>query len=416
MNIPYCVLKEQKGISSKCVNYHQNLARTLYKGIKQQIKPYNISYNKTIYNYSKQKIYKWLFNLDFNTRLKVCSLYNNWFSKILFQLLTYYNFEESIKFFPTKIHENYFALFDTYFNEEIYDYKEDLPKYGYNDMEKFELFFKSIPIKYEYSSNKSQREKNFIKELRFITIDEYNDTLTLSSDLLNSREKLSEYFDNFTNCKIFEENILPIRAKKDQNIFNFSLPSWVKEKNGLSIQEIIVICFEQIISVYYQLAFIGNNFPEIELFHKIDDLLKKNKDIENYLSESSNKENIKKIFNFDKIFEDINSPPNKELMDYYENVSDRIYEFAFNRKISIYYKDEDAKLNDISDSINYLKNEYNANIHQFVNSLFYIDSSIAFNTKNIIYNLIYQKIDKLFSEKNVEYLCINSQIDKPKKK
>ena len=226
MNIPYCVLKEQKGISSKCYNYHQNLARTLYKGIKQQIKPYTFSYNKTICNYSKQKIYKWLFNLDFNTRLKVCSLYNNWFSKILFQLLTYYNFEESIKFFPTKIHENFYALFDTFFNEEIYDYKENLPKYGYNDMEKFELFFNSKPIKYsECNTNKSQREKNFIKELRFITIDEYNDTLTLSSELLKSREKLSEYFDNFTNCKIFEENILPIRAKKDQNIFNFSVLS-----------------------------------------------------------------------------------------------------------------------------------------------------------------------------------------------
>ena len=124
MNIPYCVLKEQKGISSKCVNYHQNLARTLYKAIKQQMKPLYLSYNKTICNYSKQKIYKWLFNLDSDKRLKVCSIYNNWFSKILFQLLTYYNYEESIKFFPTKIHENYYALFDRYFNEETCDYKK----------------------------------------------------------------------------------------------------------------------------------------------------------------------------------------------------------------------------------------------------------------------------------------------------
>jgi hypothetical protein len=264
MNIPYCVLKEQKGISSKCYNYHQTLAKTLYKSIKHQMKQCTISSNRTICSYSKQKIYKWLFNLELNKRLKVCSLYNNWFSKILFQLLTYYNYEESIKFFPTRIHENYYALFNSFFNDETCNYKDNLPKIWDNDMENYELFFEGKLIKYsEVSSNKSQREKNFIKELRFITIDEYNDTLTLSSELLKSREKLSEYFDNFTNCKIFEENILPIRAKKDQNIFNFSLPAWAKEKNGFSIQEIIVICFEQIISIYYQIASIENIFPEI---------------------------------------------------------------------------------------------------------------------------------------------------------
>ena len=416
MNIPYCVLKEQKGISSKCYNYHQNLAKNLYKKLKHQMKTYTIPYNRNICIYSKQKIYKWLFNLDFSRRLKVCSIYNNWFSKILFQLLTYYNYEESIKFFPTKIHENYYAIFDQYFCEETCDYKKNLPKNGENDMENFELFFEGKKIKInENSSNKNQREKNFIKELKFITIDEYNDTLTLSSDLLNSREKLSEYFDNFSNCRIFEDNILPINAKKDQNILNFSLPVWVKDKNVLSIQEIIVICFEQIISVYYQMASIENKFPENELFPKIDDLLTKNKSLENYLSEPSNEEDIKNIFNFDKISEDINSKDYKDLMNYYENMSERIYEIAYNRKMSIYYKDQDTKLKEIENSILYLKNEYQKNIPQFVNSIFFIDSSIAFKTQNLVYNLIYQKIDKLFFEKNVVDLCIYSPIDKPKK-
>jgi len=416
MNIPYCVLKEQKGISSKCYYYHQNLAKTLYKLIRQQMKTYVIPYNRTLCSYSKQKIYKWLFNLDFNKRLKVCSIYNNWFSKILFQLLTYNSYEESIKFFPTKLHENYYALFDPFFCEEAYDYKKNWSKNEENDIEKFILFFEGKPIKYsEYNYNKSQREKNFLKELKFITIDEYNDTITLSADLLNSREKLSEYFDNFTNCRIFEENILPLKPKKDQNIFNFSLPVWAKERNGFSIQEIIVICFEQIISVYYQISSIDNKFPEIELFTQIDYLLKKNKSLENYLSDSSNEEHIENIFNSDKLLEDVNSKDNKELMDYYENLSERIYEIAYNRKISFFYKDEDIKLKEISESISYLKKEYNKNIHQFVNTIFYIDSLIAFKTKNLVYNLFYQKIDKLLSEKNIDDLCISSPIDKREK-
>ena len=413
MNIPYCVLKEQKGISSKCYNYHQNLTKTLYKSLKNQMKSNSYVFNNKNFIYSKQKIYKWLFNLDFSKRLKVCSIYNNWFSKILFQLLTYYNYDESIKFFPTKNHENYFAFFDENLFEENYDYKKFWQKIGENDFEKFELFFKGQKI--ENSSNKTQRGKNFIKELKFITIDEYNDTLTLSYELLNSREKLSEYFDHFSNCKIFEENIIPIRAKKGQNIFNFSLPSWIKGKNVLTIQELIVIAFEQIISIYYQIASFGNNFPENELFPKIDDLLNKNKNLENYLSDSSNEEAIKNIFNLNKISEDIYSKINKDLMNYYENISDRIYEIAFNRKMSMYFKDEDSKPREIYNSIEYLKNEYQKNIPEFVNTIFYIDSSIAFKTQNLVYNLVYQKIDQLFSEKNVVDLCADSPIDKTKK-
>ena len=416
MNIPYCVLKEQKGISSKCFNFHQNLAKNMYHLLKKQ-KFYSISYNRTLCNYSKHKIYKWLFNLDLSKRLKVCSIYNNWFSKIVFQLLAYNDYDDSIKFYPTKIHENYYALFDTCFNEEIYDYKTNMPKNGENDMEKLELFFEQKKMSNsEYNcNNKSQREKNFLKELKFITIDEYNDTLTLSSELLNSREKLTEYFDNFTNCKIFEDNILPIKPKKEQNIFNFSLPSWVKERNFFSIQEIIVISFEQIISVYYQIASIEKEFLNNEFFPQIDDLLAKNKNLENYLSDSSNEEDIKNIFNFDIVSEDINSKTNQDLMNYYENILERIYEFAFNKKTSIYFKDQDSKPKDIYDTVLYLKSEYQRNIPQFLNEIFYIDSSIAFKTKNLVYNLIYQKIDRLFSKKNIDDLCICSPIDKQKK-
>ena len=109
--------------------------------------------------------------------------------------------------------------------------------------------------------------------------------------MLNSREKLQEYFDQFSNCKIFSENIKVY--KEYNNIYNFSLPNWLKDfEEGFSVHQLIIICFEISISIYYQLYGIENALPKFEIDSKIEDLYNMKLNMENYLAkETSNEKN-----------------------------------------------------------------------------------------------------------------------------
>ena len=403
MNIPYCVLKEQRSISSKSFEYHQSLAKRLYNSSKKT-KSLNISSQCNPTNYSKKKIYKWLFTLDFKTRVKICSIYNDWFTKILFQLLTYTDYDNKIKFIPSIFHENFYKKLDSHFHESEFDYKNDLKWKDYND-EDFAMFFNGISLD-DIQDNKNKiREKDFLKELRFYSIYKFNDTLTLSFDLLNSKTKLQEYFDTFSNCKIFSEKIISIKPKKNSNIFNFSFPKWTSLYKTFSVQQIIVICFEQIISIYYQIYLSDGIIPNYEIDSKINDLLNITINIENYLGKyCSNYE----IFDINKIKEELKLPKQKELLKYYDNISEHVYEMAFNRGRSEFYHDEDIQLNDIKNCIINLKKEFKNNISNFVNIISFIDASHLFKIENIIYDLIYQKINELCTKNNLEELQMNN--------
>ena len=412
MNIPYCILKEQECISPKSFEYHQFLAKRLYKSSKS-IKSSNKSPQKGINNYSKKKIYSWLFNLDFNIRMKICCIYNDWFSKILFQLLTYNEYDISIKFRPTKYYENFYKKLNSFFDEDSFNYKNYLSKEE-NSKANFNIYFDNISQdSSDKQANKNHiREKDFLKELKFISINEINDALTLSIELLKSKSKLLEYFDTFSNCKIFSETINAFKIKNSNNIFNFSLPNWVQNYKEFSIHQIIVICFEQIISIYYQIYLNDNAIPNFEIDSKINDLLRMNNNMENYIG----KEMINPdIFNMDTIINEVNSPNQKKFIQYYENLSENVYTIAFNRERSEFFNDEDIKYNDINKAVTFLKKEYENNISNFVNNISFIDITHAFKIENIIYNFIYQKLSILCSQKNIDDLC-NNDNEKPKNK
>ena len=406
MNIPYCVLKEQRAISSKSYDYHQSLAKRLYNSSKK-IKSSDISsqYNPT--NYSRKKIFKWLFTLDFKTRIKICSIYNDWFTKILFQLLTYTDYDNTIKFTPKNFHENFYKKLEPKFDDEEFDYKNNINwKDNHTNIEEnFVTFFNGTSSN-DIQDNKNKiREKDFLKELRFYSIYQFNDTLTLSFDLLNSKTKFQEYFDTFSNCKIFTEKIISIKSKKNSNIFNFSFPNWISLYKSFNVQQIVVICFEQIISIYYQIYLFDGVIPNYEIDSKINDLLNININIENYLGKylSDNE-----IFDMNKIREELKLPRQKKLLQYYDNISENVYEIAFDRGRSEFFHDEDIQLNEIKKCIFYLNKEFKNNISNFVNMISFIDASHVFKIENIIYDLIYQKIYELYTKNNLEELQMNN--------
>ena len=250
MNIPFCVLKNQTSISSKSYEYHQSLCKKLFKAFK------NINSVNLCIQYSKDEILNWLFNQNFKNRLKICSIYNDWFTKILFQLLTYYSYDNYVGFTPRECYEDLYKFLFPKFEEENFDYEKIKNNENQTNMEiNFDTFFEGKSI--HYNDRKTlhiqNKEKTFLKELRFISLNKLNDTLTLSFDLLNSKKKLEEYFDIFSDNKIFSDNVMPFKAKRNSNILNFTLPKWEINQDFLTISQLVTIFFEQIISINYQI-------------------------------------------------------------------------------------------------------------------------------------------------------------------
>ena len=425
MNIPNCIIKDQKYISTSSLEHHQSLAKRLYNSSKK-IKSLDSSSQNPMNNYSKKRIFKWLFNLDLKTRINICSIYNNWFSKILFQLLTYKEYDGSIRFIPKRPYESFYKKIKPDFDEDNFDYNiyinyiiekekkvriiKDEDEFKCKD--NYHNFFEGVsPDNRDKHNNKNQvREKDFLKELRFYTLNDFNDTFTLSFELLNSKTKLQEYFDTFSNCKIFSENI--ISTKKNNNIYNFSFPNWVTEHKSFSVQQIIIICFEQIISFYYQIFLLDGVIPNFEIDSKIKEMLNMNENIENYLAKKLNND----FFNKELITKEVNSEKYLNIIKDNEIKSENVYVIAFDRERSQFFIDEEIKSNEIENTLEQLKIEYNKNISKFVNNISFIVASSAFKTKNIIYNIIYQQISSLCRKRNIDELYMNIDDDKPKNK
>ena len=418
MNIPFSVLKERK-LDQKCFDYHQTLAKRYYNSNKLN----KSSNQKKPNKYSKKKIYNWFFrNLDIKQKLKVCSIYNDWFIKILEQLFTYNEYDNKIKFKPKEIFTNFYKLLNNNFNDNYFDYSAFLNKYKNENKEPQEYFNTFFKIYENDNSNNNENkktfmEKNFLNELVFFSINKTNDILSLNGELLNNREKLQEYFDQFSNCKIFSESI---EATKEYNIYNFSLPNWVKDfKEGFSVHQLIIICFEISISIYYQLFLIENAFPKFEIDSKIEDLYNMKLNMENYLAkETSNEKNaINSILDYKELDSDINSEENEKIYKNHEAISEYVYKIAFDHNQSSFYTDPSIKNENINNAIISLRNELKNNIPNFVETITFIRANVAFKIQSILYNIIYQKIATLYNNRNLDELCNDiNEIPKTKKK
>ena len=130
---------------------------------------------------------------------------------------------------------------------------------------------------------KRYNETEFMNEIRFLSLDEFNDTITMSLDLINKPEQIIKYFNFFSENQLFTGKIEKIKN------YNFSFPKCIYCYNSYSIYQLLVIFFEQKISIYDQIYLIENKIPEFDIDIKIFYLLKKKSNIENYLLKKSQK-------------------------------------------------------------------------------------------------------------------------------
>ena len=416
MNIPFSILKERK-LDQKCFEYHQTLAKRYYN-----YKLNKSSNQKKPNKYSKKKIYNWFFgNLDIKQKLKVCSIYNDWFIKILEQLLTYNDYDNKIKFKPREIYTNFYKMINNDFDQDYFDYSAFLNKYKNENKEDYFNIFFDIKENDDINQNENKKtymQKSFLNELVLFSLNKTNDILSLNEELLNNREKLQEYFDQFSNCKIFSENIKV--NKEYNNIYNFSLPNWLKDfEEGFSVHQLIIICFEISISIYYQLYGIENALPKFEIDSKIEDLYNMKLNMENYLAkETSNEKNpINSILDYKELDSDINSEENEKIYKEHEAITEYVYKIAFDHNQSSFYTDPSIKNENINNAIISLKIELKNNIPKFVETITFIKANVAFKIQGILYNIIYQKIASLYNNRNLDELCNDiNEISKTKKK
>ena len=406
MNIPQNIILNRKIISSDVYKYHQSLAKRLNQNKKYQ----EYLHSKKISSYyKKEKILKWFTNLNTQNRIKVCLIYNNWLTKIIFQMSTYVDYDCVVEFYPTEVYEEFLKnkktdltkINESYIKDRYcnvcYDFEneqnDNFKKYfrGENNVKKSSGAISSKQLsEIDY---KNHREKEFIHEIRILSLNEFNDSLTMSLELIKKPEKMIEYFNYFSKDKCFSSIITPFHDKNKN--YNFSLPDWAYEYECYSIHQLLIIFFEQIISIYYQLFLVENEIPSFDIDEKICELLKMNSNIEEYLYKKYNDNTNVNKFDFidkQKIFTKINEPEQKKLIQYYEGKTEMVFSYIFNSSINEPYYNENSKKREFEKTINDLIKIFQKNVNFFVYKISFIELKDAFLYVNFIYSILYQQL------------------------
>ena len=393
MNIPKVILNDRKIISSEVYHYYQSLAQQLIKNQRNS----NINVKK---NYSKEKILNWFSNLNIKQKFKICSIYNNWFSNIIYQMLEYSRFDSVIEFCPTDVYLEFKK-------NNLYEYNYLKTELSCTDKIKncdnFITFFigenkvkKSIGIPDETEliniNLKNHYENLFFAYLRFITLDELNDTISFSSDLFEHPERLFDFFNFFSKEQCFTSVINPILEKN--NCYNFSFPNWVYNYQSYSFCQLLIIFFEQIISVYYQLYLYAKEIPQLSIDNKFTNFFKTNENIKEYLSNKiKNKNDI--IINREECFDKINNKINSDKYSYYENKSAFVYSIAFGPS---FFEKNINKKREFNLRFNYLMEFIQKDVNGFIEKISFIEAKECFKYTNFIYYVIYQQLIKQCSD------------------
>ena len=421
MNIPLSIIKNQKLIPLETFNYHQSLGKSLNKIYKN---PKNITPIKktTKHQYTKNEIIKWFTQLNISQKTKVCTIQNFWLSNILYQMKVLYKFEPNSIFTPT-------IKYEEFMKKKIQE-KEDSKKKKNDDLNDNNLninydfyttFFRiENPKKIDdfccnsiTNSTVSERiqickkEKGFLEEIRFITIDKLSDTITLSIDILNNIPSLINYMNFFSKNNIFT-NIITSDYDSINKIYNFSFPLWIINLDKFTLPELLTAIFEQVISIYYQFYMNDKELPYFHKDEKIDEIFDKTSKLENFLSEESKGDKNKFFLTIDFKYIKDEFCYRKEIREMYKEFKkkcDEVYSQYYNSKI--YTNDDDNnKFNPAAlySCEEYLNKIFNDSIPKFVNTLFFVPIQKLFEEDNYVYSAVIEQLIELYSKKNFDDL------------
>ena len=129
-------------------------------------------------------------------RIKVVSIENKWFSTMVLQMYAKFKSDSKIKF-QLKIEDvtTEEICLQQMFNSNLYHYNNEI---------NIENFFNTKTDKNSDTGNIN--ESLFLKELRYFSLRDSNDTIALSSHLLEDEEMFTFFLDTFSKNKAFQNN------------------------------------------------------------------------------------------------------------------------------------------------------------------------------------------------------------------
>jgi hypothetical protein len=142
------------------------------------------------------KIFRF-FSLPLQDRIKVISIENKWFCNIVQQMYQRFKYEQKIRF-QLKIED---VSSEEYCIQTFMNSAQPTP-YNTSDFN-LESFFNIKTYPY-ISEDKGINENLFLKELRYYSLREQNDTITLSTHLLEHENFFKFFIESFSNGKAFQ--------------------------------------------------------------------------------------------------------------------------------------------------------------------------------------------------------------------
>ena len=284
---PFIIKEVLQTYSDKSFMNYQKICKEYYHLYHNTIKKIKDSSKDKL----RSNVKNWFFEQSLESRIKLCTVENEFICQIIYQMYHYTKSDKSIKFIPKA------ELTDT---SEI---NENNTLNNFNNFSQFDInyFFNcKSDSDFSYKYNKSAidcygEEENdkkynssideFINEIKFYSVHHKPDPdcFCLSPNFLLKEERFDTTFNYLGNINYFTSLIQPY-YNMEKNIYSYMLPDWFGNFCSFSITQYIFGFIEQAIMIKYIL----NNFVK-----------KKNK---NYKKNSSifsliDDENLNDIFN-----------------------------------------------------------------------------------------------------------------------
>ena len=222
-------------------------------------------------NSTKNLIINWLFQMDYEDRIKTFSLVNYDICRTIIKIYDKYTTSSRLKF---RINLN--------------DKKPSI-----NQQENMDDATTS-------SENYKVNQEIFLKEIRFYKINKSNDAMTLSHILLNDKNLFIFFFDELSNKKFLSE-LCPVYFDRDQGVYTCSSPKWIEEKGYYTISQIIIGYFENILNIKYVLSKKKKN----EVNESSNNFFSRRNSVLELIKNSSYKENLYDIIDLKNIISEV---------------------------------------------------------------------------------------------------------------
>ena len=216
---------------------------------------------------SNSNVLTWFNGLSIEEKIKTISIYNS-----------------NLSFWVNKMYQQ---TIQSSSNQFLLKFNNNYPQIKY--IEAFDVIYNANAVHNEY-------DDALLNEIRFVSIREKNDTLTLSHTLLSDKETLQKYFMFFSQGKAFTQqqqddyyiNVNEIVTSTNStnahvqgySVFNF--PEWFNAMKCVSLGEIVIAYMEMEINIKYffskhkGMKYKGGKYDEIvNLNNDYDDLFRK---------------------------------------------------------------------------------------------------------------------------------------------